>query len=410
MEDVKKVFNGDNSLVNVFPRETGANPNVILRGFADEERITFDDTKRTVRLEGRDFTALLIDKKYNKGAISLEKRVDEVLSSILADNEETAQIVLENQVQGELPILSSFWGEKDLLSGKRNSKKDETYWDVIQDIVRRAGLIAYIELSKLVLSTPRNLYDKNRAVKFVYGKNLMNLEFSRKIGRRRGFNLIVRSLNLSTKEVLEAKIPLQATQEWSDATGIANVEVKLKKIKADGTAETAEKEEVAPYMSFLVADVTSEDQLIKVGEGLYEEIGRQEIEGNMTTAEMASADGMLKEFNLLHLRNGTPLQIYMNQGDLSALSAFYKSDGSLKEFDPSNTSSAKKRAQIEATVAKYLEARGWASKTATQFARAYGAYGDLFYTKAVEFSLDNDQGFKCKIDFINFIQTKANQK
>lgn len=410
MEDVKKVFNADNSLVNVYPRETGSNPNVIFRGFADEERITFDDTKRTVRLEGRDFTALLIDKKYNRSAISLEKRIDEVLSGILADNEETAQIKLVNQVQGDLPILSSFWGEKDALSGKRNSKKDETYWDIIQDIVRRAGLIAYIELSNLVLSTPRNLYDKNRAVKFVYGKNLSNLEFSRKIGRRRGFNLIVRSLNLNTKEVLEAKIPLQATAEWSEATGIANTEVKLKKVKADGTAEVAEKEEVAPYMSFLVADVTSEDQLIKVGEGLYEEIGRQEIEGSLTTAEMSSADGLLKEFNLLHLRNGTPLQIYMNQGDLSALSAFYKADGSIKEFDKSNTSSVKQRQQIEANVAQYLVRRGWASKTATQFARSYGIYGDLFYTKAVEFSLSNDQGFRCKIDFVNFIQTKSDQK
>lgn len=389
MEDAKTVFNPDNSLRYIQPRIDGNNPNVVFIGFADEERITFDDTKRTVRLEGRDYTALLIDKKYAKGAIGLEKKVDEVLSDILADSTDTAEIKLDNQVQGDLPVLSSFWGEKDLLSGKRNSRKDETYWDVIQDIVRRAGLIAYIQLDKLVIAKPRNIYDKSRAKKFVYGKNLLNLEFYRKIGRRRGFNLIVRSLNLNTKEVLEAKIPLEATQEWSDATGISNTEVKLKKVKADGTAGLKEDEEVAPYMSFLVADVSSKEQLVTIGEQLYEEIGRQEIEGSLETMEMATADGLNKEFNILQCRNGTPIQVFLEQGDMKALSDSNKS----KE-----------------EVARYLTNRGWPAKVASIFAQKYNEFANIFYTKAVEFTLDNQQGFRCKLEFVNFIETKAGQK
>lgn len=389
MEDAKKVFTDDNSLKYITPRINGSNPNVIFIGFADEERINFDDTKRTVRLEGRDYTALLIDKKYTKGAIGLEKPVDQVLSDILSETKETAEIKLDNQVQGELPVLSKFWGEKDLLSGKRSMKKDETYWDVIQDIVRRAGLIAYIQLDQLVISKPRNIYDKTKANKFVYGKNILNLEFHRKIGRRRGFNLIVRSLNLNTKEVLEAKIPAEATQAWSDATGISNTEVKLKKVKADGTAGIKEDEEVAPYMSFLVADVSDKDHLVAIGEQLYEEIGRQEIEGNLTTAEMATANGLNQEFNILQCRNGTPIQIFLEQGDMKVLS------------DSNKTKDQ---------VAKYLIARGWPSKVASTFALKYNEFANIFYTKAVEFTLDNDQGFKCKIDFVNFIETKAGQK
>ena len=389
MENAKSVFNADNSLKYISPRIDGDNPNVVFIGFADEERITFVDQRRTVRLEGRDFTSLLIDKKYNKGAISLEKKVDEVISGILSDLKETQELKLNNQVIGDLPILSSFWGEKDLLSGKRSIKKDETYWDVIQDIVRRAGLIAYIELDRLVLAKPRNIYDKKKVKKFVYGKNILNLEFFRKIGRRRGFNLLVRSLDLNSKTVIEAKIPAEATSAWSDETGISNTEVKLKKVKADGTAGLKEEEETAPYMSFLVADVTSKDHLISIGEQLYEEIGRQEIEGNFETMEMATADGENKEFNLLQIRNGTPLQIFLEQGDLKVLADSNKS----KE-----------------AVAKHLTARGWPQKVASIFAQKYNSFGNIFYTKAVEFSLDNDQGFRCKVDFVNFIETKAGQK
>lgn len=389
MEDAKRVFSGDNSLKYIVPRISGNNPNVVFIGFADEERITFNDSTRTVRLEGRDYTALLIDKKYNKGAISLEDTVDKVIAGILADAKETEAIKLNNQVQGDLPILSSYWGEKDLLSGKRGVKKDETYWDVIQDIVRRAGLIAYIELDKLVLAKPRNIYDKTKAKKFVYGKNLLSLEFSRKIGRRRGFNIVVRSLNLNSKEVLEAKIPAEATQEWSDATGISNTEVKLKTLKADGTAEVKEKEDVAPYMSFLVADVSSKDHLIEIGQQLYEEIGRQEIEGNMETAEMATADGLNKEFNILQARNGTPLQIFLEQGDMKVLADSNKN---------------------RANVAQYLISRGWPSKVATIFSQKYNEFSNIFYTKSVEFTLNNESGFRAKFDFVNFIETKAGAK
>lgn len=392
MQDSGRVFSDDNSLRYIQPRIDGPNPNVVFIGFADDESISFDDTKRTVRLEGRDYTALLIDKKYRKEAISLEKKVNEVISDILAENVDLKEIKLDNQVRDEngneveLPVLSKFWGEKDLLSGKRSVKKDETYWDVIQDIVRRAGLIAYIQLDKLVLAKPRNIYDKKRAKKFVYGKNILNLSFKRKIGRRRGFNIIVRSLNLNTKEIIEAKIPAEATNEWSEATGVSNTEVKLKKVKADGTAGLKEDEEVAPYMSFLVADVVDKDHLIEIGQQLYEEIGRQEIEGDFETAEMATADGQNREFNLLHIRNGTPLQIFIEQGDMEVLKT--------SKNNPER-------------IAHYLANRGWPSKVATIFAQKYNEFANIFYTKAVEFTISNEAGFKCKVDFVNFIETKA---
>lgn len=409
MEDTKRIFNDDNSLRTVKIIEKGPDANAIFIGFADEEKISFDDTRRTVTIEGRDYTGLLIDKKYQLGAVSLEKSVDAVISEMLLSNPDTEKITVDNQVQESLPVLAKYWGEKDALSGKRSSVKDETYWDVIQDIVRRAGLIAYIELDKLVIAKPRNIYDKTKAKKFVYGRNLKNLEYSRKIGRKRGFNILVRSLNLNTKEILEAKIPLEATTAWSEATGIANAEVKVKKLKAGGTANAKgstveEKEETAPYMSFIVADVSDKNHLIEVGQQVYEEIGRQEIEGSLETKEMATADGDNKEFNLLKLRNGTPIQIYVEQGDMKILSNFRELAG---KGDLESRALGPKEKSV---VAQYLTNRGWPQKVATLFADKYNQFGNIFYTRAVEFSLDHETGFTCKVDFVNFIETKAGGK
>lgn len=410
MEDMGAIFDNHNGLKVVQIRHNSKNPeddNVVFLGFADEEKISFDDTKRTVKLEGRDYTALLIDKKYDKGAVSLESTVDVVISSILASAPETEKITVDNQIGEELPIISKFWGEKDLLSGKRNSRKDETYWDVIQDIVRRAGLIAYIELDKLVLAKPRNIYDKTKANKFVYGRNIKNLEFSRKIGRKRGFNIMVRSLNLNTKEVLEAKIPLEATTKWSEETGIGNSEVKIKKIRPDGTKGATgikEEEETAPYISFIVADVSSKDHLIEVGQQVYEEIGRQEIEGSFETKEMFTADGKNKKFNLLKCRNGTPVQLFIEQGDMKVLSNF-RAQASAVEKKNRQIGKAEK-----AVIANYLISRGWDPLVATIFAERYNNFANIFYTRAVEFTIDNTSGFNCKIDFINFIENNAGKR
>lgn len=389
MENVKEVFQGDNSLRAIAPR-SGDDGNIIFQGFADEESISFDDSKRTVKLEGRDFTALLIDRKYPNGTVNLEQTVDVVIGNILAELEETREIKLDNRIVGALPILSSFWADKDALSGKKNVKKDESYWDVIQDIVTRAGLIAYIELDKLVLSKPRVLYDRAKAISFVYGANLSSLEFKRKIGRKKNFNLIVRSLSIETKEVIEAKIPKEATDEWSKATGINNAEVNLKVLKPDGTPVEEKDEKPAPYLSFRLPNIKSKDHLIKIGQEIYEEIGRQQIEGSFETKEMeiCYAEDPDKpqnhtKFNVLKLRNGTAVSIEIDQGDLEGFS----------------------RHKSPAAREQHLILKGYEPAVAKALAETYGKFTTPLYIKAVTFSLDESQGFDCKVEFINFIET-----
>ena len=370
--------------------------NAVFMGFADEESIRFDDSKRTVKMEGRDYTGLLIDRKYPKGTLNVEHRLDVVIKEILASLPETKDIALANRVLtlgGEqLPTLSKFWGEKDKLGSRINVSSDRSYWDVIQDIVGRAGLIAYMELDKLVLSKPRVLYDKKKTKIFVYGKNVSNLEMKRKIGRIKGFNLVVRSLDLSKKEVIEAKIPAEASSSWSKETGIPNVEVKLQTLKPDGTPAEGDGKDAkpAPYMSFRLPDVANKAHLIRIGQELYEEISRQQIDGNLETKEMEIPDGTIEagkisgveRFDILKIRVGTPIKVEIDQGDLKGMSRF----------------------RDIAERVNFLIRRGYKQEVAAAFAETMGRYDSVFFTKAATLSMDADSGFSCKVEFVNFIE------
>jgi hypothetical protein len=393
LQDKKNIFKPDNSLNVIEPNPaTDGTGNVIFMGFVDEETIEFDDEKRVVKFEGRDFTSILIDAKYLVGKpLDLGQTLDKLIDQLLHDKDpQTGNDILPsahdlkvvNRTNTTLPVLKSFFpGFGQPLAGQRNTGKDDTYWEIIQDLVSRAGLIAFIELDKLVISTPRVLYDKSKAKQFVYGQNIKNLEIKRKLGRHKGFNVAVRCLDLNTKEVLTVRLPEEGTADWAKATGIPNTRVKVPVINPDGSQGTPKD---APAIAFRVANVNDRSKLIEIGEKIFEELSRQQLDGSFETHEMETPykDGSDdKIFDLTQLRIGTPISIEIDQGDLQGIS----------------------RVKDLATRIAYLEARGYERIIAQSFAIAMGQFTPVFYTKAASFTLDADTGFKLKVEFINFI-------
>lgn len=404
MEDVGHLYDSNNSPTRIQPRASrdpvsGKDSNVIFVGFADEESMNFDDTKRTVRFEGRDFTSLLIDRKYLAGPVNLEQPVDVVISKLLEDLNETVKLTIDNRTGADLPVLAKFYDSKDDVSGRKNVAKDESYWDLIQRIISQAGLICYIELDKLVISTPRILYGNAAIKRFIYGRNIKNLEFKRKIGRRKNFNVVVRAMNLATKEVITAKIPAEATPEWSKATGIPIEEIKIPEILPGDKPKDQQALKPAPYISFRLSNINDKSHLVKVGENIYEELGRQQIEGSIETADMMviqsgfrydktatgktiSVETGKSEFDILKLRNGTPVSVWLDTKDLKDVVQFANSES--REL--------------------YLKARHIDPKAARFLSENIGRADASFYTKSVQFTLDDTSGFKAKVEIINFIQ------
>jgi len=404
IEDRKKLFKTDNSKNIIEPTAEST----VFQGFADKDSISLSEDSRTVNLEGRDFTSLLIDREYLGEPVQLSKPLDQVLRALLDQIEETridgpnTGIVIDNQVvdsNGDpvevLPTLAQLAGDLNSKAGTRNGRPRRTYWDMIQNIVADAGLISFISLDKLVISSPRTLYNKSKSKIFIFGENLKSLSFERKIGRQKGFNVRILALVTEKKEVLDVKIPEEASDTWLRDIGISRKRIQIPQIKTDGSQGEPKD---APFITFRLRNIASKNHLIIVGEKIFEEIGRQQIEGELETSEMIVcevSDNKARPdfFDSTKFRIGTPIELDINQGDLQGLP-------DLRNI--SNEQTRKNR------IKKFLIRNCYSESVAAAFAESLSKYDTPFFTKEVSFSLNQDSGFSMRIGFINFIEIPKN--
>jgi hypothetical protein len=385
IQDMKSIYREDGSLNTIVPKDE----NAVFAGFVDTDEVTLDDSNQIVRLEGRDFTALLIDQKYDEsGPIDQGRPIDQSITSFLAKFKATQQLTVINKTGGTLPTLAQYYpgfGQSHL-AGQRNTGTHESYWDIISDMVHKAGLICYIHLSSLVITTPRNLYGTNSDIKFVYGQNIKMLTWKRKLGRLKNFNILVRSR--SGKEVIEAKIPEEATPEWCKSFGIQRAQAQVPVLKPDGSLDNTTLHP-APYVSFPIPNISNKDQLIRIGQTVYEDYSRQQLEGSLETYEMLGHSGAderdpsYKVYDLTQLDIGQPLCIEIEKDDLAQIS----------------------RLRTVGERRHHLEVRGYSPELAAIFAKTLGKFSPRFYTKGYTLSLNQDTGYKLKIEFINIIET-----
>lgn len=379
MEDRKGIF-VKNKLDLIEPNEE----NIVFLGFADDSSIEFDDDRQIVKIEGRDYTALFIDqKRVNTNAIPLSKPIDEIIQDIINEQEATKDIKIENRSGEDLPILSKVAPDFNPTTAVKNQKRKETYWDIIQNIISRTALIGYIELDTFVLDKPQNIYQKKDIKQFIYGGNIKNLKYSRKLGRLKDFNVRVLSLNTIEKRIVEAKIP----EEAIDAN-IAGPRVTIPQLDKDGKKIEPPKD--ADFITFRIPNVGSKEELIKIGESIYEEMSRQQISGSLSTYEMEIPEELDRirngyvetnpvSFN--KVRNGTAINILLSNDETRMI----RSDSS------------------KAQKVSFLTSRGYPRDIAEAFASSLNRINTPFYVKSVNFELSQDDGFEMNIDFINFI-------
>lgn len=378
MEDRKEIFRRSNSLSLIEPSPA----NIIFQGFADEGSVEFDDETRSVMIDGRDFTSLFIDtKRLISSPIPLSKPIDQIIQDLINEQEATKDIVVVNRTGEPLPTLSKLAPDFNPVTSVKNQRRKEKYWDIIQDILSRVGLLGFIEIDKFIISKPQNIYEKKQIKQFIYGGNVKDLKYTRKLGRSKNYNVKVTSLNIGEKRVEEAKIP----EESTNAEFISNfggVRITIPQLDKDGKKIEPAKD--ADFLTFPVKDVVNKEQLIKIGESIYEELSRQQIEGSLSTFEMEvpeELDSGASPVGFNTIRNGTAIKVYMSQDELSEIS--------------STSNLAEKR--------NFLIRRGYPANVASAFAASLNRINTAFYTKSVRFEIDQDSGFEMKIDFINFI-------
>lgn len=399
--------------------------NAVFAGYVDTEEIMLDENAQTVTFEGRDFTALLIDQKYAiKKPISEQKPLDKAITEFLGQVPALQNMVVVNRTGELLPSLGAYYpNHADPLNGQKNPGSKESYWSLIQDACNRAGIICFMELENLVLTTPRNQADTvGDDIKFIYGKNVKKFEFKRKLGRLKGINVQVRSR--VGKKVNVAKIPAEATPAWCTAFGITRAEVVIPVLMPSGIISTtppvttgkvkfnsvtgkkaapalaAVAGQPAPYLSFNIPNIASHAALVTIGQTLYEQYSLQQLEGSLTTKEMVGHGPPMNVSGVFSQR--TPIGTQLNQVKKYDLTQLKKGQSICLEIDTDDLA-AIARFQDAATREQYLVKRNYDRKIAAIFAKTLGKFSPRFQIKSFTMTLDAEVGFDLTINFQNLL-------
>ncbi len=428
--------------------------NLRFVGFADEAEMSFSEGGDYVNIQGRDFTQLLIDypvpqdlfRSINWGSWSIDKIVWEILQSLPA----TAGVPLHllGFDQGEIYYERAghhYAGEpKTSASGRaiRNRRiEQETYWDMLTDITVGMGFVLYADVwtpgegtekgiptGRFVLALPRELYsnlDKPRTYTeydpspsarrqmsepafaskgrkysdgkamthpvMVYGHNLKSMELTRRLGKIKIPAVELVCSDPDNGKTLRGQWPAKAQPQ-------PNSDRMLKDTMAGYVHPTGlwAKEEIRQYT---VTGFKTQQALIDAAKQVFEDLGRGDLTLSFETLDMASFGGDNSDPDLLELKPGSPLEIqtaYQKENEVVG------SREMLAGMD-------------ESKLRDWLISKGQSRSAATSLAvvMASPQYRNLlekrYYVKQCELSMDNEDGFSCSVEAVNYLTSRVLQ-
>lgn len=337
--------------------------NLLVAGLADNADIQYGGDGRSFTCDGRDYTALLIDRQWDpRRTVPVGKKLSEAVQTLVdeavgAKKHGGRTIVVEYVNDKAEPIV----GAQSTTKTKKNGSPVKTgvhYWDVIYRMVAREGLICFMRGFHLIISDPQTLTLQNavKSKKVAYGQDLASLKVERKLGKEKVPQVIVRSYSSKARTVLEAKFP--AAQQVP-TTGI-------------GT----NKEET---QSFSISGVDDVETLKKIAECKYNSLARAEAKVHFTTKSLKDVNGS----SLLSLRAGDPIVI---------------------GFDPYNDTVMLKLTP-EGRYQNLLE-QGYSRAVAALVAQGYDKIEQFkrpFYTKEVGVTWSHKDGISLDVEAMNFV-------
>ncbi len=424
--------------------------NLRFIGLADMARDAHDSGGDTVELKCRDLTGVFIDKKLPP---KLRKKIEpgsnlrDVVSNLKATLDGTeAEFIREVVVRPagtQLPRLNRkrytklatpankrvqaarSGGGAEPVVVKNAKGQQESYWDAITDLCVSHGFVPIIELDRLILQRPRTFFkdqpeapgrdgvpqfarEEGGVRTMAYGRNLEDLQFSRKLHHDKAPTVRVTSLNpdaaRASERLLEARYP---PRNRRGGRNVAN--------NVDPTGKSKQENVV----NKLVYGVTDQDLLDQIAEAAYEGIARQEMRVTFSTADLASLSAIEgfkpnEDPDLLALKAGDPIRLLIEPVEADDRSYF-----SLTELNKMIT---RARARYQRTgnadvndydardAVQYLKARGFSAEQARQLARILGSSGlqEVFRVQQVRMSFDMAAGsVGLDIDAVNYVVARA---
>lgn len=371
-------------------------------GVVDEWDIDFNSDGFAVMVECRDLTALMSDTPLPTGvSIDLTKPLDEGVRDFLAQFPATRGLPVRFAVPAPSPIpvpAAAIPPQRRARRGRvvrqaRTGDQKMKIWDHITDVCVAAGIIPIVKDYVLILEQPRTAFSQGNPSVLVYGRNISKLQFARKLGGVKVPTIEIRSYDPSIGRTRWARWP-QAGNVTSGIIGVSDPPTSPQRVNDPGVSGAEPDEKIQTYVIRALSDPT---QLTRVAQSTFEQIGRQEMQGNFETNDLTSWDSPV-DFDLLRLSAG------------DAVAIWYAPTEPNRPQDTPSTIGVLAAQQVEARAA-YLRSLGWPDESAQRFAEIQQspALTPVFYVQNVRIEYDHDEGIKVAADFINYVVPEREQ-
>lgn len=265
-----------------------------------------------------------------------------------------------------------------------------TYWGLISECCINCGYICFVRLDKLVITTNKNAWDSNppSAPVMLYGQNLEQLRFGRRLARSKPRTVQVFSYNPDLRQTMIGQYPPTAPvvaqpdpmQPQAASTEILRLE--------------------APPMGG--SDVIAAQEIVQqIAENAYYATGKNALTGSLSTRDNWS-------YPAENLGGATPSPDYPNLLDLWPGDPIEVGIRPLGRDEPNGPPASLFAGMSESEIVTYLmEARGFSSRdVAIELARHIksGSRTRVFRVSSVNFRLNGHDGLELQVGFKDYIQ------
>lgn len=380
-------------------------------GFVDDWDVDFDDGGDVVTLACRDFTAIFADTPLASDTkIDLDKPIDVALQEFIdlypALRGFPVRYVPEPGSSRTSPPAPRIGGSIPQANRTRRGRRatrarsgDQrmNLWDYITDLCIPTGLIPYVRDYELRLINPSTTFSDTSQVRtMVYGRNLEELSFARKLGGVKSPTIEVRSYDPTIGRMRWARWPVRSGERNNGILGRTDPPRPIRATELGPTGARIDER----VQTFILEPSTNPGTLGLVAQSLFEQVGRQEIEGKLETRDVSSwnleEDRAITPMiaDLLSAGTGDAISILIAPRDRAEPDAVAMTAGDWVGFERQER-------------ARYLEGLGFERRVAEAFAALQDAVANtIFRIQNLSISFDSEEGIKLSIDFANFVEVR----
>lgn len=388
--------------------------NLRFQGFVTTWEVDWGESEPVISLECQDNSTLLHNQEMPpRLVLSMTDPLDKAVADFLANFVQLAGLTVEYLPSTDTPptlgpVLSGTAYRPNLgppaSKGGGAAQSKQSAWDYLTDVcgsvahtIRMDGTTLIIQRARALLTStvtpraddpykPRTIDNATYPFRtLLYGRNVKTLKVRRSYGKKAVANTECRSYSTERKTVLVGRFPAQQS--------VTNPGESDRQVYALPGNTTPDQK----WAVYNVPGIKDQATLQKIAQGIYEQVGRQELGVEIKTQNLGSFGGSNLDPDVLDMKVGDTFELLVNR-DTAAVNDLTRIETALT---------------AQAQNAALMLSLGFSQAFADAYAQAYVNAGFTttyrLKTMKVDWSADDGGGVTMEINGTNYIEVRADK-